>query len=100
MKARRSLYPLLLLLAFATAPAVVHAQTDAGPDQVTPLTAKAKEQRTKAINKEVKKMDKQHLADQDKATRKRMKQHERRAKKQGNSGQREPFLRRLFHGKH
>ena len=100
MKSPRIIYLLLLLLAFAAAPSVAHAQTDAGPDQVSPLTSKQKEVRSKAIRKEEKRMNKQHLAHQDKATRKRMKQHQRRANKDGNSGQREPFLRRLFHGKH
>lgn len=96
---RRTFYLLLLLLAFAAVPTVVHAQTDAGPDQVNPISAKKKEQRSKAIRKEEKRMNKQHLSHQDKATRKRMKQHQRRANKQGNKGQRDPFLRRLFHGK-
>jgi hypothetical protein len=100
MMPRRILYFVLLLVAFAAAPAVAHAQTDAGPDQVNPMSAKAKQARSKAIRKEEKRMNKQHLAHQDKATRKRMKQHQRRADKQGNSGHRDPFLRRLFHGKH
>jgi len=98
--ARRSLYLLLLLLAFVAAPRVAHAQADAGPDQVNPMSAKDKQARSKAIKKEEKRMNKQHLANQDKATRKRMKQHQRRADKQGNTGHRDPFLRRLFHSKH
>ena len=100
MMPRRFLYLLLLLLAFAAAPTVAYAQTDAGPDQVSPISAKAKQARSKAILKEEKRMNKQHLSHQDKATRKRMKQHQRRANKDGNSGQRDPFLRRLFHSRH
>ena len=100
MMPRRPFYLLLLLLAFAAAPAVAHAQTDAGPDQVSPLSSKQKQDRSKAIRKEEKRMNKQHLGHQDKATRKRMKKHQRRASKQGNVGQHDPFLHRLFHGKH
>jgi hypothetical protein len=90
----------LLLLAFAAAPTTAHAQAGAGPDQVNPISAKQKQKRSKAIRKEEKRLNKQHLAHQDKATRKRMKRHQRRADKQGNTGHRDPFLRRLFHSRH
>lgn len=90
---------LLLLLAFSAAPPV-HAQEGVGKEEQEHIQQKRKKNDAKEVRKEEKRLYKQHLANQDKATRKRMKRHKRRAEQQGNTGHREPFLRRLFGRKH
>ena len=89
----------VLLLAFAVAP-VVHAQEGVSKKQQDKIQRNKKKNDTKEVRKEEKRIAKKHLSNQDKATRKRMKRHKRRADKQGNAGHREPFLRRLFGSKH
>lgn len=60
-----------------------------------------KEKRDKVkVKKEEKRLLKQHLKNQDPATRKRMKRHKRRSDQHGSSTHRDPFLRRLFGGRH
>jgi hypothetical protein len=90
---------LLILLALLAGP-VAHAQEGIGKKQQEKIQAKKKEDDKKEVKKEEKRLYKQHLANQDKATRKRMKRHKRRADNQGNTGHRDPFLRRLFGSKH
>ena len=89
----------VLLLVFAAAP-VVNAQEGISKQKQEKIQAKKKRNDAKEVKQEEKRIAKKHLANQDKATRKRMKQHKRRAEKQGNTGHRDPFLRRLFGSKH
>jgi len=90
---------LLVALAYAAAPPV-RAQEGIGKEEQEKIQGKRKKNDAKEVRKEEKRLYKQHLANQDKATRKRMKRHKRRADQQGNTGHREPFLRRLFGPKH
>ena len=89
----------VLLLAFAAAP-MVHAQEGISKKQQDKIQRNKTKNDAKEVRKEEKRIAKKHLSNQDKATRKRMKQHKRRADKQGNTGHRDPFLRRLFGRKH
>ena len=90
----------LVLLASVAAPMVAHAQEGISKQKQEKLLAKKKRDDVKEVRKEEKRIAKKHLENQDKATRKRMKRHKRRADKQGNAGHRDPFLRRLFGSKH
>ncbi|HQV39607.1 MAG: hypothetical protein IPO60_04850 [Flavobacteriales bacterium] len=89
----------VLLLVLAAAP-VVHAQEGISKKKQDKIQRDKKKNDVKEVKKEEKRIAKKHLANQGKATRKRMKRHKRRADKQGNSGHRDPFLRRLFGSKH
>lgn len=90
---------LLATLAFVAAPPV-SAQTGIGRKQQEKIQRKKERNDVKDVKREEKRLAKQHLANQDKATRKRMKRHKRRAGNQGQAGHRDTWLRRLFHGKH
>ena len=91
---------LFILLMALAAPLAVHAQEGISKEKQEKIQADKKKDDAKEVKQEEKRLNKQHLANQDKATRKRMKQHKRRAEKQGNTGHRDPFLRRLFNSKH
>lgn len=105
----RAIRTLLLLIGLAAMPIALRAQ-DAGGDggksagmskkQQEKHLAKKERKDKKSLAKEEKRLHKQHLANQDKAARKRMKRNERRAGKHGQGQHRDPFLRRLFGGKH
>lgn len=90
----------LVLLTVAATPMVVHAQEGISKQKQEKIQARKKKDDAKEVKKEEKRIAKKHLENQDKATRKRMKRHKRRADKQGNTGHRDPFLRRLFGTKH
>ncbi len=90
---------ILLVLLMAFAAPVLHAQEGISKKQQEKIQAKKKNDK-KEVKKEEKRLYKLHLEHQDKATRKRMKRHKRRADNQGNNGHRDPFLRRLFGSKH
>ncbi len=89
----------LALLSFVAAPSV-SAQAGIGRKQQEKIQRKKERNDVKDVKREEKRLAKQHLANQDKATRKRMKRHKRRAGNQGQAGHRDTWLRRLFHGKH
>ena len=89
----------IIVLAFAVVPAV-HAQEGISKEKQEKSQSDKKKNDAKDVKKEEKRIEKKHLSNQDKATRKRMKQHKRRAEKQGNTGHRDPLLRRLFGSKH
>jgi Flp pilus assembly protein TadB len=92
----RTLLLFLLLSALPTAQAV--AQDGITRKQAEKnLARKAKEER-KAKARKVKEDRKRHLEIQDKATRKRIKRHTRRADKRGSGRHRDGFLRRTFGG--
>lgn len=98
---KRSILRILtvLLLVFAAAP-LVHAQEGVSKKKQDKIQRDKKKNDAKEVKKEEKRIAKKHLKNQDKATRKRMKRHKHRAEKQGNTGHRDPFLRRLFGTKH
>ncbi len=79
---------------------MVHAQEGISKKKQDKIQRNKRKNDVKEVRKEEKRIAKKHLANQGKATRKRMKRHKRRADKQGNSGHRDPFLRRLFGSKH
>lgn len=89
----------VMILAIAFVP-TVRAQEGISKEKQEKIQADKKKDDVKEVKKEEKRIGKKHLANQDKATRKRMKQHKRRAEKQGNAGHKDPFLRRLFGSKH
>ncbi|MEZ4757211.1 MAG: hypothetical protein R2817_10330 [Flavobacteriales bacterium] len=90
----RTLLMVLLLLALPTVHGV--AQDGITRKQAEKnLARKAKEER-KAKARKVKDDRKRHLEIQDKATRKRIKRHTRRADKRGSGRHRDGFLRRTF----
>ncbi|MBP8823857.1 MAG: hypothetical protein KBH07_09445 [Flavobacteriales bacterium] len=97
----RLLLRTVFLLLLTTGASTV-AQGQAGIGQRDQERIQEKKQKTdaKEVKKEEKRLRKKHLSNQDKATRKRMKRNKRRAGKQGNSGHRDPFLRRLFGSRH
>ena len=88
---------LLVVFALMTVPVVMRAQ-DQGisrKQQEKLLAKKEKDKKKEQVRKE-REDRKRHLALQDKATRKRIKQHTRRADKHGPGRHRDPFLKRLF----
>lgn len=85
----------------AAAPMAVRAQSEGvGKAKQEKVQAKKERREAKELRKEEKRIAKKHLSNQDRATRKRMKQHKRRADQHGSNGHRDPFLRRLFGSKH
>ncbi|MEO8067397.1 MAG: hypothetical protein ABI599_06860 [Flavobacteriales bacterium] len=92
----------LIAVALAVAvPAVVHAQEEGiGRKEAEHIQAKKKKDDKKAAKKADKENQKQHLGIQDKATRKRIKQHTKRANKNGTNTHRDPFFVRLFGRRH
>jgi len=94
---RASILRWLLLLTLSVGPAMVHAQEEgiSQRKQEKILAKKGKEDK-KAAKKKVKTDRKRQLDIQDKATRKRMKQHFRRADRGGSGRHRDGFFTRLF----
>lgn len=91
----------IFLLAFIIVlPMTVHAQEGISKEKQERAQAKKKEDDKKEVRKKEKQIEKKHLANQDKATRKRLKHHKRRAEKHGNTTHRDPFLKRLFRRRH
>ncbi|MCB0769010.1 MAG: hypothetical protein KDC00_01235 [Flavobacteriales bacterium] len=94
---KRFLVPVLLLLALTAAPVSAAAQ-DGGisrKKQEKLLEKKAKEDKKAKAKKE--KFDrKRHLSLQDKATRKRLKRHNKRADRNGSNTHKDGFFRRMF----
>lgn len=84
-----------------TGPAVLHAQDEGiGRKEAERNQAKKEKDDKKAAKKAEKEKQKQHLGIQDKATRKRIKQHTKRAGKHGTNTHRDPFFVRLFGRRH
>lgn len=92
----RLLLPLLLM----TAVPAVHAQEGISRAKQEKIQAKKEKRDAKEVKKEEKRLAKQHLKNQDPATRKRMKRNKRSADQRGIHGRREPFFNRLFGPKH
>lgn len=85
-----------LLIALATAPAISIAQDGISQKQQEKiLSQKAKDDKKAKVNKE-KSDRKRHLSIQDKATRKRLKKHNKRADRKGSGAHKDGCLRGLF----
>ena len=89
----------VLVLALSVAPAV-HAQAGISKEKQEKNLRKKEQNDVKEVRKEEKRIAKKHLSNQDKATRKRMKRHNRRADKGGKGRHQDSFLHRLFGRKH
>ena len=98
---KRPLLPLLMVLFLACMAALpVHAQAGISKEKQEKNLRKKEKNDAKEVRKEEKRIAKKHLANQDKATRKRMKRHKRRAEKHGQGRHRDPLLQRIFGRKH
>lgn len=90
-----------LVVLLTAVPVAARAQSEGvGKAKQEKVQAKKERREAKEVRKEEKRIAKKHLSNQDRATRKRMKQHKRRADQHGSNGHRDPFLRRLFGSKH
>ncbi len=90
------LFRWLLIFTLASAPVISHAQDGISQKQQEKILAKKAKEDKKAKVKKEKDDKKRHLAIQDKATRKRLKQHDRRAERGGSGRHRDGFFTRLF----
>lgn len=99
---KRLLLRLLIATALAGAvPVLAHAQeAGIGRKEAERMQAKKEKDEKKAAKKAEKENRKQHLGIQDKATRKRIKQHTKRANRNGTNTHRDPFFVRLFGRRH
>ncbi|MCB9169635.1 MAG: hypothetical protein H6597_00170 [Flavobacteriales bacterium] len=87
----------LIVIALFAVPVVTHAQDEGvSRKQQEKILAKKEKQKKKEQARKEKEDRKQHLAIQDKDTRRRIKQHTRRADRHGPGRHRDPFLKRLF----
>lgn len=87
----------VVALALVLAPMLLHAQEEGlSRRKQEKLLAKKERAEKKAVKKEEKRLAKKHLANQDKATRKRMKRNKRRADNGGSHAHRDPWPRRWF----
>lgn len=87
---------LALLMILAAAPAVSHAQDGISQKQQEKILSKKAKEDKKAKKKKEKADRKRHLSIQDKATRKRLKKHNKRADRRGSGAHRDGWLRGLF----
>lgn len=78
----------------------VHAQEGISKKEAEKMQARKEKDEKKAAKKAEKEKQKRHLGIQDKATRKRIKQHTKRAGKHGTNMHRDPFFVRLFGRRH
>ena len=79
---------------------MVHAQDGISQKKQEKILAKKEKEEKKAKVKKEKEDHKRHLANQDKATRKRIKKHTKRAGRHGSDAHRDGFFQRVFGGKH
>ncbi|HOP42866.1 MAG TPA: hypothetical protein PLA11_05050 [Flavobacteriales bacterium] len=91
---------LLIAVGLAGVPVMVSAQEGMTMKQQEKVQAKKEKERKKAQKQVEKEKRKRHLELQDKATRKRIKRHNKRADKGGSDRHRDPFLQRLFGTRH
>lgn len=77
-----------------------HSQDGISKKEAEKMQAKKEKEEKKAAKKAEKEKQKRHLGIQDKATRKRIKQHNKRAGKHGTNMHRDPFFVRLFGRRH
>ena len=94
MRSFRFLFTLALLLA---PPLAMHAQEGGiGQKEQERIQARKEKNEKKKLAKQRRNDHKRHMAIQDKATRKRLRQNTKRADKHGSGRHRDPFLKRLF----
>jgi hypothetical protein len=87
---------LILFMALGAAPAQVLAQDGISQKQQEKILSKKAKEDAKAKKKKEKTDRKRHLSIQDKATRKRLKKHTKRADRRGSGAHRDGWLRGLF----
>lgn len=87
---------LLLLAMLAAVPAASYAQAGISQKQQEKILAKKAKEDKKAKKQKEKADRKRHLSIQDKATRKRLKKHTKRADRRGSGAHRDGGLRGLF----
>ncbi len=106
---RKLFFRILVMFAITAAPGVMKAQDAGGNGGQSAGMTKRQQERSQAkkarkekkdVAREEKRLHKLHMKHQDKATRKRMKQNQRRADKHGQGTHRDPFLKRVFGHKH
>ncbi|HMC97929.1 MAG TPA: hypothetical protein VKG92_09755 [Flavobacteriales bacterium] len=91
----------ILVLALLGGPVLVHAQEEGISQRKQEKTLAHKKKEDKKAAKKKEKTDReQHLGIQDKATRRRIKQHTRRADRGGSGAHRDGFFQRMFGHKH
>lgn len=90
------LFRWLLIFTLTGTPMMAHAQDGISQKEQERILAKKAKEDKKAKVKKAKDDKKRHLAIQDKATRKRLKQHDRRADRSGSGRHRDGFFTRLF----
>jgi len=87
---------LVLLFALGGAPAVMRAQEGIGQKEAERMQARKEKEQRKELARKRKEDHKRHLSIQDKAARKRIRQHTRRADRRGSGAHRDGWLRRMF----
>lgn len=92
----RYLRCLVLFVLLSAMPSVSHAQGGISQKQQEKILAKKAKEDKKAKKKKEKADRKRHLSIQDKATRKRLKKHTKRADRRGSGAHRDGGLRGLF----
>ncbi|HPF89138.1 MAG: hypothetical protein H6590_08210 [Flavobacteriales bacterium] len=95
---RRRLAYLLLLIGLSAAPVVSSAQDGISRKKQERIQAKKAKDEKKAKARQERDDRKRHLDIQDKATRKRIKRHTKRADRRGSGPHRDGFFRRTFGG--
>lgn len=98
---KRAITRILLVLALLGGGVLqAHAQEGISKKEAEKMQARKEKDEKKAAKKAEKEKQKRHLGIQDKATRKRIKQHTKRAGKHGTNMHRDPFFVRLFGRRH
>ncbi|HQW86580.1 MAG TPA: hypothetical protein PLH93_05305 [Flavobacteriales bacterium] len=87
---------LIVLVLLAAAPAAVHAQEGIGQKEAERMHARKEKEERKQVQKQERDDRRRHLKIQDKATRKRIKQHTKRADRRGSGAHRDGWFRRTF----
>ncbi|MBV6403491.1 MAG: hypothetical protein IT228_10615 [Flavobacteriales bacterium] len=85
-----------LLLLLALAPAAVRAQEGIGQKEAERMQARKEKEERKQLARQKREDLRHHLKIQDKATRKRLKRHTRRADRRGSGLHRDSWFRRTF----
>ncbi|QQR85194.1 MAG: hypothetical protein IPJ76_11265 [Flavobacteriales bacterium] len=98
---KRAITRILVLIALLGGGALAgYAQEGISKKEAEKMQARKEKDEKKAAKKAEKEKQKRHLGIQDKATRKRIKQHTKRAGKHGTNMHRDPFFVRLFGRRH
>ena len=87
---------MVLLLVLAGAPHLSHAQEGIGQKEAERMQARKEKEERKQLAKQEKDDRRRHMKIQDKATRKRIRQHTKRADRRGSGRHRDGWLKRTF----